>query len=113
MMMRRLWILFAIAAVIMLPAAITTLAMWLGVSDDSLAWNHLLMGLMLLPVMLRCFFLPQILCVMNGLYLLYEGICAYQAHRVRKGLIIGAAALTVMLLSFPGLEMFFQAMMGI
>ena len=112
-MMRRLWILFAIDALIMLPAAITTLAMWLGVSEYVLVWNHLLMGLMLLPVMLRCFFLPQILCVMNGMYLLYEGIFSYQARRVRRGLIIGAASLVVMLISFPGLDMFFQAMMGI
>ena len=112
-MMRRLWILFAVAAAMMLPAAITTLAMWFGVNSGSLARNHLLMGLMLLPVMLRCFFLPQILCVMNGMYLLYEGICAYQAHKARKGLMISSATLVVMLLSFPGLEMFFQAMMGI
>lgn len=113
MMMRRLWILFVVAAAIMLPAAITTFAMWFGVSEYSLAWNHPLMGLMLLPVMLRCFFLPQILCVMNGLYLLYEGICTCQARRVRKGLMIGAVTLAVMLLSFPGLDMYFQAMVGI
>jgi len=106
MTMRRLWILFAVAAAIMLPAAITTFAMWCGVSDYPLAWNHLLMGMMLLPVMLRCFFLPQILCVINGLYLLHEGICAYQARRVRKGLMIGAVTLVFMLLSLPGLEMF-------
>ena len=91
----------------------TTLAMWFGVSETSLAWNYLLMGLMLLPVMLRCLFLPQILCLMNGLYLLYEVVCVYQARRVRRGLMIGAVTLADILLSFPGLEMFFQAMMGI
>ncbi len=111
--MKRLWVLFAVFAVVLLPAAFTTAAMWAGISEDDLAWNHLLMGLMLLPVMLRCFSLPHILCAMNGLYLLYEGICSYQARRVRKGLMIGAATVAVMLLSFPGLEMFFQAMMGI
>lgn len=111
--MRRLWILFAVFAVIMLPAACTTAALWLGVEETVLLWNHLLMGLMLLPVMLRCLFLPQIMCVLNGLYLLHEGICSYQKRKVCKGLIAGGIAMLILLLSFPGLEIFFPAMMGI
>ena len=111
--MRRWWILFAIFALIMLPAAVTTLALWGGVSAYTLAWNRLLMGLMLLPVLLRCLYLPQIVCVLNGLYLLREGICVYRERKVSKGLFAGAMALLVLLISFPGLEMFFQAMMGI
>ncbi|MBE5796052.1 MAG: hypothetical protein E7327_01580 [Clostridiales bacterium] len=111
--MKHLWVLFAVFAVVLLPAAFTTVAMWVGISEDSLAWNHLLMGLMLLPVMLRCFFLPQILSVLNGAYLLYEGICSLRQRALSKGMIVGSITWLIMLISFPGLDMFFRAMMGI
>jgi len=111
--MKRLWVLFAVFAVVMLPAAFTTVAMWVGVSEYSLAWNRLLMGLMLLPVMLRCFFLPQILSVLNGGYLLYEGIRSLRHRALSKGMIAGSITWLILLISFPGLEMFFWAMMGI
>ena len=87
-------------------------SMYLEVGEE-LTVEQLLMGLMLLPVLLRCLYLPQIVCVLNGLYLLREGICVYRERKVSKGLFVGAMALLVLLISFPGLEMFFWAMMGI
>ena len=97
----------------MLPAAFTTVAMEMGVNENALLWSQVLGGLMLLPVLLRCLFLPQILCALNGLYLLYEGVNLYQTRRAGKGLMVGVVTLIILLISLPGLERFFQAMMGI
>ena len=112
-MLRKSWMIAAVVAIIMLPAAIGTCCLWFGMDEYTLLWLPVFPLLMAPVVFLRIFFLPYVLCLISVCCVVIQAIIALRDKRLSWYLPVTSVLTAISCLGLVALEVFFPAMMGI
>ena len=112
-MLKKSWILAAVVAVIMLPAAIGTCCLWFGMDEYTLLWLPVLPLLMAPVVFLRILFIPYALCLLSACCVVLQAVDALLERRLRWHLPVTIVLTMISCTGLVSLEVFFPAMMGI
>ena len=112
-MLKKSWIIAAVVAGIMLPAAIGTFCLWCGMDEYTLLRLPGLPMLMLPAVFLRIFYIPHVLCLLSVCCVILQAIDAFLERRLRWYLPVMLMLTVVLCTGLVSLEVFFPAMMGI